>query len=137
MKKITDYNLVVVDQEGEIYRYERLIEDRHQDCLVDYQKKKNYPTSDRVAIARDMGDALFYMYNQTQAAGFMPKEISDDQLYALEVLQMEMDDLRLLEIRKFRDNDYQDFCLTGDNIGEQFSTVVLQSYFEKENPKVR
>ena len=46
-----------------------------------------------------------------------------------------MDSLQLLEVRKYKEQDYQDFILTGDDIADQFSNEVIQSYFTKSSKR--
>lgn len=135
MRKLTDDGLIFIDKQGQITRYERTAGIQHNDLLHQYQKIKHYDEVDRTDIAKNKQEILFYIYNKDQAAAFLPKTLTDEQLYSLELLQDGMDSLQLLEVRKYKEQDYQDFILTGDDIADQFSNEVIQSYFTKSSKR--
>ena len=41
-ENILDYRLVVLDFDGQIYKYPRIFGDGHQEALADFCKKKGY-----------------------------------------------------------------------------------------------
>lgn len=134
--KITDTRLMIIDVLGNIVSEPYTIGKQHQEIMDSYAKSKNYEYSD-VSYIVSNGDIVFYNLDNNYVVSYMPSVITDDQLYDLELLSIDMDDIEYMEVRKLLDNGkYQDFILDGD-VGMRFSNEVVQSYYNKKDEKVK
>lgn len=107
-----------------------LIGQNHQEIIEDFcQKEKiDFPSIETVVKKNNI---IFYNANNGIFLSFLPKEITDEQYFALDLLTLSMSDIKYMEARI--ENRKEDFILK-ENIGDEFSRKVIQSYFEKEKP---
>lgn len=132
MNKITDTRIMIIDKEGVIHSYPNTIGIQHQDIIDEYARKKNYDYSNVEYVTME-GNSVFYNVGNNYAAAYLPPNLTDEQLYQLELLSENMDDIEYMEVRKFIIEDdklkYQEFTLE-DQIGDRFSKEVIQSYYQ-------
>ena len=127
IKNMSQYGIVIVDQEGQEYDYVRELGKQHQEYLDLYSHQKDYPTSNRSELASRMGDAVFYIEHDL-AVSFLPKDPSIEQFNTLKSLSLTMEELTDLIVRVVQEKGYRDFKFTGKNIGSHFENEVLASY---------
>ncbi len=61
----------------------------------------------------------------------MPEQLSNDQLYQLELLSaLGLDDITYMEVQ-IHNRENEQFVLI-DSVAEQFSNEVIQSYYQKK-----
>lgn len=130
MKKITDYRVLIIDENGESFNFPINVGMQHQECLDEYSHMKQYEYSN-VDHVISKNNAIFYNANNGIVVSFLPSRLTDEQLAVLDRMSLKMDDISYMEVRKKTEEGNIDFYLT-ENIGGRFSDEVLQSYFVKK-----
>lgn len=100
MNKITDTQLMIIDKEGHIYSEPDIIGKRHQEIIEEYAKKKHYEYSNVEFVTRQ-GNVIFYNVGHHYVATYLPSDLTEEQLYQLDLLSTNMDDIEYMETRKF------------------------------------
>lgn len=124
------YRLIIIDEEGKVFPYEREIGKMHHDCLMEFLEEKKL---NRMNIAEILDAGCVQLYNMDNGVYqfFMPDTLNDDQIYTLEYLTNFFEGLKELRVDKL---DGKHFEFT-DNFEKNFSEFVLQSYCDKGKSK--
>lgn len=129
MERISDNRIIILNREGEFINYPKKTGQMHQDCLDLFSKKQGYSYSTIDEIVNN-GNAVFYNVENGYACAYLPKKLEDEQLYKLDLMTLFMDDIDYMEVKKvYTDEDF----ILNNNVGDKFSTEVIQSYFTKRN----
>ena len=132
--KITDKRLLIIDKDGDIFSEDTTIGKQHQEILDDFAKSRGYDYSN-IDYVTKMGNVVFYNVDHNFFAAYAPIDITDEQLYQLELLDMR--DVSYMEVRKnLADNKYCDFTFDKD-VESSFLNEFIQSYYEKQEGRRR
>ena len=132
--KITDKRLLIIYKDGDIFSEDTTIGKQHQEILDDFVKSRGYDYSN-IDYVTKMGNVVFYNVDHNFFAAYAPNDITDEQLYQLELLDMR--DVSYMEVRKnLSDNKYCDFTFDKD-VESSFLNEFIQSYYEKQEGRRR
>lgn len=123
MKDIIEYKVVILDKNGNYGLYSKNRCLSNNECITDYTKSQ-FGRSTALPKFIKQGNIVL-MNNNGFVEAHMPKQLSDEQLYELDLLPLKMDGLVRMKIKKI---DEEEYVLT-DKIDERFSKEVIQSYF--------
>ena len=135
MKNILDYRVVILDISGNIEFYFPQF-GMHQDCLNDFAGKHGCEYSGAVYLTLQ-GNVILENAGSNILAGYLPSNLSDEQLYQLDYIQNWLGQVQMLEAYKFLDNSgkekiwYQ--CI--ENVSDYFSNEIIQSYYSEHSLK--
>lgn len=127
--KLTENRLIVVDKHGEVHPFLNETGRMHQECLNIFANKMGYSYSNINHIVEQENNTVFSNADNNMFVVNMPKQLKEAQLETLDRLALKMSGIDYMEVRKQGNGSNQDFVLE-ENIDDQFSRVVLQSYFE-------
>ena len=110
--------------------------------IIDYAKEKNYeyPTMKYIA---EKGNCVFEVLGPIDSeyyiASYMPKELTDMQLYFLELMRDTIKSAKLIETKKIVDGGIEYFSeQTNEMTAEDyFYDVILESYFNKKEKTMK
>lgn len=132
--KITDKRLLIIDKDGDVFSEDTTIGKQHQEILDDFSKSRGYDYSN-IDYVTKKGNIVFYNVNHNFFAAYAPNDITDEQLYKLELLDMH--DVSYMEVRKsLPNNKYCDFTFDG-NVESSFFDEFVQSYYKKQEGRRR
>lgn len=127
MVSIDKNRLMILESNGSWVQYQKQVGLMHQDCLDDYALKHSIPTKNAESVVKGTNSIIFYNLNDETLVGYMPNEITDEQLYQLDLFTLDMDNVSYMEVKKL-DKDKTHFILDS-NISDNFSNQVIQSYY--------
>ena len=133
MERISDNRIIILNKKGKFVNYPKKIGQMHQECIELFSKSQGYSYSSIDHIV-NKGNAIFYNVENGLALAYMPKKLEDEQLYKLDLMTLFMDDINYMEVKKVSTSE--EFILN-NNVGEKFSTEVIQSYFKKSKIKTK
>ena len=132
--KITDKRLLIIDKDGDVFSEDTTIGKQHQEILDDFSKSRGYDYSN-IDYVTKKGNIVFYNVNHNFFAAYAPNDITDEQLYKLELLDMH--DVSYMEVSKsLPNNKYCDFTFDG-NVESSFFDEFVQSYYKKQEGRRR
>ena len=147
LKNIFDYRLVIIDDEGELVKYEKEFGVEHQDCIIDFAKKKEYTFANKGLFVRPEdivrnGNVLFYNTGNNMLLIYLPTKLTESQLYQLDYIENWMNKATYINAAKFDKEGQVTEEYTFDNLNdeslgtptERFSKEIIQSYY---TPKKR
>src|SRR5574344_3050885 len=109
MISLNGKKLLILEKDGEWVNYPYITGFLHQDCLNLYLKMKNRIDEPIEKVVDEEQCAIIYNINNRTIIGYLPKNISDEQLYQLELFSTNcLDDIKYMEIKKV-DSDNKDF----------------------------
>ena len=128
MKSLKNYRAAFIKKDGTWVYYPSTIGINHQQIIEDFCKKEelDYPSIDTVVRNQNI---MFYNAGNGMFLSFLPKKLTEEQYYSLDLFSLFMNDISYLEVKK--ENQKESFTITKD-IGKTFSDVVIQSYFEEK-----
>ena len=129
MKDIINYKVVILDKNGKygLYSNERCLSSL--ECVAEYSKShfgRSIPLNNFIKNGN-----IVFMNNHCVVDAYMPKKISDEQLYELDLLSIKMDGIKRMKIKKIGEEEFT----IDDKIEDRFSSEVIQSYFNKPKEK--
>lgn len=128
---IRENRTMILEKTGIWKNYEKKVGNMHQECLDDYAGKRhlinasidNIIEQEKCIIIRNLDNHMFLCN--------MPEQLSNDQLYQLELLStLSLDDVTYMEVQ-IHNRENEQFVLI-DSVAEQFSNEVIQSYYQKK-----
>lgn len=128
MHSILEDMIVIVDDKGEIFKYPFEIGKRHQDYLNDFSKIKGYEHSNLNYIY-NLNNVVIYHLGNGVVVMYLHSNLNKEQLYALDYIENWLDGVKYLEVEKSNGGRSKEY-LFEENIRDNFSNVVLQSYYE-------
>lgn len=128
MKKIAQNRLTILKADGTWGDYPIKIGENHQECIDKFCKKENYPYSNIETIVQN-NNCVFYNINNGIVVVFLPKNITENQYFELDLASLYMNEITYMEARI--QGKKEDFIFN-EQIGENFSTKVIQYYFEQK-----
>lgn len=135
MNYIKDKVIIIDDEKFNVYKKE--VGNTHQYYLDEFAKEKGYEYSSMEYLAKK-GNFVFEIAgpidNEYFIIGYMPKDITDMQLYYLELMSETFDNVSLFEGIKLT-NDSKEYYSSKDkeiSSKEYFYNEVIESYFHKE-----
>lgn len=128
MHSILEDMVVIVDNEGEIFKFPFEFEKRHQDYLDEFSKIKGYEYSNLNYIY-NLNNIVIYHLGNGVVVMYLHYNLNQDQLYALDYIENWLDGVKYLEVEKSIGGRSKEY-LFKENIRENFSNVVLQSYYD-------
>lgn len=127
MNDFNNYRGSILNQNGEFINYNIVPGLMHQDIVDDYCNSNNLNGINEDAIVQN-GDIYFRNAGNKMFIVYMPENITEEQLYKLELNDYVINNFEYLGVVK----QSQRFEFT-ENIWENFSSEVIQSYFRKNN----
>lgn len=124
---LNKYRLAIVDEDGNLFSFERKIGQMHQDCILEYTKSKNIQTTNIETLVKS-GHCLFYNLNNKNFATFLPNELNIMQQYTLEYLTNYMQNISEMQV-VYENGDSVDL---ENNISNKFSSIALEKYYNKK-----
>lgn len=128
MHSILEDMVVIVDDKGEIFKYPFEMGKRHQDYLDDFSKIKGYEYSNLDYIY-NLNNCIIYHLGNGVVVMYLQFNLNQKQLYALDYIENWLDDVKYLEVEKVNGGKKQEY-LFKENVRENFSNIVLQSYYD-------
>lgn len=133
---------VIIIEKEDLLSFGKEFGKNHQCYLDDYAKEKNYeyPTMKYIA---EKGNCVFEVLGPTDSeyyiASYMPKELTDMQLYFLELMRDTIKSAKLIEAKKIVDGGIEYFSeQTNEMTAEDyFYDVILESYFNKKEKTMK
>lgn len=124
MNDFTKYKATFLKKDGTFtnYKYDAGM---HKEIMEDYCQKQGYNGDDEQVII-DNGNIFFRNAGNNMFIIYMPNELTEFQLYQLELISPIIDELEFLAVSKT--NKTYEF---DDNIWSSFSNVI-QTYYEKD-----
>ena len=122
MNDFNNYRGSILNQNGDFINYDNIPGLMHQDIVDDYCSSNNLSGSNENVIVQN-GNIYFRNAGNKMFIVYMPENITEEQVYKLE-----LNDFEYLGVVK----QSQRFEFT-ENIWENFSSKVIQSYFRKNN----
>ncbi len=149
MESLFDYKMIIVDEKAHIHYYEKEFGIVHEDCLLDYSKKRKYSFVNGELFIRPEyvvkeGNIIFYNVGNNMAMIYLPSKLTEEQLYQLDYLENFLESTNYLAVGTFDENgeivddytfdnpDYDDVLGTPRN---RFSNEVIQSYYKVRGKK--
>lgn len=129
MKDMINYKVVILDKNGKygLYTNERCLSSI--ECITEYSRSHFGRSMSLQSFVKN-GNIVF-MNNHCFVDAYMPKKISDEQLYELDLLSVKMSGIKRMKIQKLEEEEF----IIDDRIEERFSGEVIQSYFNKPKQK--
>ena len=127
MNDFNNYRGSILNQNGDFINYGIELGFMHQDIVDDYCSSNNLSGSNENAIVQN-GDIYFRNAGNKMFILYMPENITEEQLYQLELNDYVINNFEYLGVVK----QSQRFEFT-ENIWENFSSEVIQSYFRRNN----
>lgn len=127
MKYLNQYRAAFIKKDGTWEYYPSTIGFNHQQIIEEFCKKEghHYPSIDTIIKNQNI---IFYNAGNGMFLSFLPKKLTEEQYYSLDLFSLFMNDISYLEVRK--EGQKEDFIITKD-IGKSFSDIIIQSYFEE------
>lgn len=126
---------VVIVEKERINVYAKEIGKNHQCYLDEFAKKHGYDYSTMDYLARE-GNCIFEMMgpieNEFYIISYMPKELTDMQLYFLESMDETFENANRIEAIKVSDKDLIHFDSKGQNVGKYFNDTIIGSYYKND-----
>ena len=126
---------VVIVEKERINVYAKESGKNHQCYLDEFAKKHGYDYSTMDYLARE-GNCIFEMMgpieNEFYIISYMPKELTDMQLYFLESMDETFENANRIEAIKVSDKDLIHFDSKGQNEGKYFNDTIIGSYYKNE-----
>ena len=106
------------------------------------QKKKNYVYPTMTFIAEKCNcvfEVLGPIDSEYDIASYMPKELTDMQLYFLELMRDTIKSAKLIEAKKIVDGGIEYFSEQTNEMSAEdyFYDVILESYFNKKEKTMK
>ena len=134
MVNLEDNRVLFLDVDGNWDCYSKNRHKSFKDCIEDYTKKKHIVISKKEFVI-DRGNVIIYNLGNKHLDIYMPRSLTDEQAYQLDVFQtFSLDDIEYANVKKYNSTGIETFELVGD-VGKQFSSKVIQSYYEKHKEK--
>lgn len=127
MKNILDYRLIVLDKDANIVEYPLIASGMHQECLDDFARKNGYNYSSVNYLVQN-GNVIFKNAGLNMVTIDLPGELSDDQLYQMDYLHNWLKDVELLAACKYVAG-HTEWYQFEEHVADQFSNVIIQSYY--------
>lgn len=127
MHNILDYMVVIVDNEGKIFKYPFEFGKRHQDYLDEFSKIKGYEYSNLNYIY-NLNNSIIYHLGNGFVVMYLHSNLNQEQLYALDYIENWLNDVKYLEVDKGIGSKKIEYTFK-ENVRENFSNIVLQSYY--------
>ena len=134
MHNILNYMVVIVDNEGKIFKYPFEFGKRHQDYLEEFSKIKGYEYSNLDYIY-NLNNCIIYHLGNRKVIMKLPFELNINQLYSLDYIENWLNDVEYLEVDKGSGNEKIEYTFK-ENVREKFSNEVLQSYYDVKRKKI-
>lgn len=144
-KNICDYRMVIVDYDGEIYKYDKVVRDTlkdigHEECIHDYCKKKGYKFKDGIFVRPEFvaarGNIMYLNFDSNTLCIYLPVELSKAQLYMLDYMENFLSGFDRIDAMKFDteahevgDAYYSFDREDGDDPIKMYSEIIVQSYY--------
>lgn len=129
---------VVIIEKERINVYAKEYGKNHQCYLDEFAKKHGYDYSNMDYLARE-GNCIFEMMgpieNEFYVISYMPKELTDMQLYFLESMDETFENASRIEAIKISDKDLIHFDSKGENSKDYFYNNVIGSYYKNDAVK--
>lgn len=126
---------VVIVEKERINVYAKEIGKNHQCYLDEFAKKHGYDYSTMDYLARE-GNCIFEMMgpieNEFYIISYMPKELTDMQLYFLESMDETFENANRIEAIKVSDKDLIHFDSKGQNAVKYFNDTIIGSYYKND-----
>lgn len=126
---------VVIVEKERINVYAKEIGKNHQCYLDEFAKKHGYDYSTMDYLARE-GNCIFEMMgpieNEFYIISYMPKELTDMQLYFLESMDETFENANRIEAIKVSDKDLIHFDSKGQNAWKYFNDTIIGSYYKND-----
>lgn len=120
---------LIICENGEYIQYRVDTQTLHQDIINDFCNKKNYEYPSEKTIIKN-NHIYFRIVNDTVIA-YLPNELTEIQLYHLELLLDEMDNLTYLGIVK----EDSKISFKNEDIKSKFSNEIIQQYVTQKQIK--
>ena len=126
---------VVIVEKERINVYAKESGKNHQCYLDEFAKKHGYDYSTMDYLARE-GNCIFEMMgpieNEFYIISYMPKKLTDMQLYFLESMDETFENANRIEAIKVSDKDLIHFDSNGQNAGKYFNDTIIGSYYKND-----
>lgn len=103
--------------------------------MDEFAKKHGYDYSTMDYLARE-GNCIFEMMgpieNEFYIISYMPKKLTDMQLYFLESMDETFENANRIEAIKVSDKDLIHFDSKGQNAGKYFNDTIIGSYYKND-----
>ena len=127
MNDFNNYRGSLLKKNGDFINYDNVPGLMHQDIVDDYCISNNLSGSNENAIVQN-GDIYFRNAGNNMFIVYMPENITEEQVYKLELNDSIINNFEYLGVVK----QSQRFEFN-ENIWNNFSSEVIQSYFRKNN----
>lgn len=134
MISIKENRVLILEDSGIWVKYPKEVGFMHRDCYEDYADKKNLLEASISNIVKKTHCVAINNLDDKTILCFFPNELTEEQLYQLELLStFSLDDVQYMEAKKYN-KDNEEFVLDS-NVAERFSTELIQSYYQSSNKK--
>lgn len=127
MNDFNNYRGSILKKNGDFINYDIVPGLMHQDIVDDYCISNNLSGSNENVIVQN-GDIYFRNAGNNMFIVYMPENITEEQVYKLELNDSIINNFEYLGVVK----QSQRFEFN-ENIWNNFSSEVIQSYFRKNN----
>lgn len=129
MKDIIEYKVILLDKKGNYGLYSKSRSMSNSECITEYTKTHFRRSMTLQSFVKNGHIAI--LNNKDVIEAYMPNEISDEQLYELDLLPLKMNGIKRMVVKKANEEVF----VLDDKIDERFSSEVIQSYFNKPKQK--
>ncbi len=134
MENVKQYRVIIIDQEGQIFKYKKQLEQLHQDCYNEFALEKKYYEKDRnIKEIVKRGNVVISNLAEDYFAIFMPPSLSDSQLYMLELMEDTLNQVKEIYSEFLDGKSFESF----NNAGTHFLKTAVQYYYNNENEKLK
>ncbi len=128
---IRENRTMILEKTGIWKNYEKKVGKMHQECLDDYASKRHLLNASIDNIIGQEKCIVICNLDNHMLLCNMPEQLSNDQLYQLELLSaLGLDDITYMKVQ-IHNRENEQFVLI-DSVAEQFSNEVIQSYYQKK-----
>lgn len=134
MISIKENRVLILEDNGIWVKYPKKVGFMHRDCYEDYACKKNLLDFSISNIVKKTHCVAISNLDDKTILGYFPNELTEEQLYQLDLLStLSLDDVQYMEAKKY--NQDKDEFVLDSNVAERFSTELIQSYYQPKNKK--
>lgn len=131
MVSIKENRTIILERNGNYKEYKKETGILHQNNLDEYAKGNQLEYSNVENIISKTGCIIFRNINDTTLLCDLPNELTDEQLYHLEIFsELFLSEVEYMEIKKHNAKE-EEFILS-NNVAAKFLNDVIQSYYKKE-----
>ena len=134
MVNINDNRVLIIDKGGTITNFSKN-NTSVSNCIKKFTGRNVFAVNTLSVLSLE-GNVIFVNKDKGLIDTYLPKKLTDEQLYQLDLATMFMDGIKIMNIKKNAGSTTQQFLLESD-ISNRFSKEVIQSYFNDSKKKIK